>query len=51
MPAYQAAEIGSVSNYRHRRLRGMSDQVEDEIMQALQAGCSNPKWPSMRLLV
>ena len=42
-PAYQAAEIACIRDYLHRRLRGVFDQVEDEIVQEVQAGCPNPK--------
>lgn len=42
-PAYQAAEIACIRDYLHRRLRGVFDQVEDEIIQEVQAGCPNPK--------
>ena len=31
-PAYQAAEIACIRDYLHRRLRGVFDQVEDEIV-------------------
>ena len=42
-PAYQAAEIACIRDYLHRRLRGVFDQVEDEIVQEVQAGCPNPR--------
>ena len=42
MPAYQAAEIACVRDYLHRRLWGVFDQVEDEIVRELQAGCPTP---------
>lgn len=41
--AYQAAEIACIRDYLYRRLRGVFDQVEDEIVQVVQAGCPNPK--------
>lgn len=43
MPAYQAAEIACVRDYLYRRLRGVHDQVEDEVVQKLQAGCPDPR--------
>lgn len=42
-PAYQATEIACIRDYLYRRLRGVFDQVEDDIVQELQAGCPNPK--------
>lgn len=43
MPAYQASEVACVRDYLHRRLRGVFDQVEDDVVQELQAGCPNPR--------
>lgn len=43
MPAYQATEVACVRDYLHRRLRGVFDQVEDDVVQELQAGCPNPR--------
>ncbi len=43
MPAYQATEIACIRDYLHRRLRGVFDEVEDEIVQRLQKGCPNPR--------
>ena len=42
MPAHQAAEVACVRDYLHRRLRGVFDQVEDEVVQELQEECPNP---------
>lgn len=43
MPAYQIAEIACVRDYLHRRLRGVFDQIEDEVVKRLQDGCPSPK--------
>lgn len=42
-PAYLAAEVACVRDYLHRRLRGVLDRVENEIVQEAQAGCPHPK--------
>ena len=42
-PAYRAAEVACVRDYLHRRLRGVFDQVEDELVQEVQAGISHHK--------
>ncbi len=36
-PAYQAVEVACVRDYLHRRMRGVFDQVEDELVQRLRA--------------
>ncbi len=42
-PAYQIIEIACIRDYLHRRLRGVFDEIEDEIVQKLQNGCPNPR--------
>ena len=41
-PAYRVAEIACVRDYLCRLLRGIFDLVEDEVVEALRAGCPHP---------